>query len=518
MKRSNSGWVLVLIVSVLLILANLLSLQSYTRIDLTRDKKFTLAKATKEAVKKLKDTVTVSAYFSENLPPPYSQHARYVRDLLEEYEASSDRFAFEFIDPVTHETDQDKARKKDIKRDIFGRIVRETTSVENELSELGVLPVEIQVIEGDEQQTKRAFMGLLVRFQDKYEVIPVVQNLSDLEKDLTGLILKLTREKTPKIGLIKDPGINIERISQVLKENLLLEPVTEQEPADDLDALLILGSTKSMGEDAFNKLERFINKGKSVAFLLDQFPVDAQTFELKHLDFQDPALRLLAGLGITFLPSLVADTSCASINIEEPGRVDFPLPAKYPFVPELMTMSLSPITKGLSGILLPFVSPITLDNGSRFKTTVLAQSSKVSWLEVKPFNINPRRDWALAKIEPNGPYNLMVQAEELSKSPKARLIVVGTSAFIWDEFISEPNLILAHNMMDWLVADSSMLMMRAREFADAPLDQELSDLARKVIKYCNILGVPLLLILCGFLRWRKRESQRRLVKRMAQAR
>lgn len=517
MKKSTG--LLILFTAILLILVNLLSRQNYFRIDLTRDKKYTLANITKETVKKLKDTVTVSAYFSEDLPPPYAQQARYVRDLLEEYGAISlDRFAFEFIDPASLETEQDKAMKKDIKPDIFGRVVREPTSVENELQNLGVLPVEIEVIEGDKQQIKRAFMGLVVRFQDKYEVIQVVQNLSDLEKDLTRLILKLTRGKTPKVGLIKDPSINIERISEIFSKNLLLLPITEAELPDDLDALLVAGSTKAMGKDALNKLKRFMNKGKSLAFWLDQYPVDAQTFELKQADFQDPALKLLAELGIKLKPSFVADITCASLNIEEQGSNAFSSPVKYPLIPELLTLPLSPITKGLSGIIVPFVSPITVDKDAKLKTTVLAQSSKVSWQEQKPFNINPKKDWASAKIEPDGPYNLMIEAEGFSDESKhGRLIVVGTSAFIWDEFLSKPNLVLAQNMLDWLVADS-LLLMRAREFTAVPIDQELSDGAKKVIKYLNILGVPLLLILCGFLRWRKRESTRRLVKRMAQAR
>ena len=44
-----------------------------------------LVEATKETVSRLADPVTVRAYFTKDLPPPFSTNARYVGDLLEEF-------------------------------------------------------------------------------------------------------------------------------------------------------------------------------------------------------------------------------------------------------------------------------------------------------------------------------------------------------------------------------------------------------------------------------------------------
>src|SRR6185437_10832180 len=185
-KKSN-GIVFGLLLLVAFVLLNLISLKDFWRIDLTRDRKFTLSSASKNTVRELPDLVTVSAYFTEGLPPPYAQHARYVNDLLQEYlSVAKGKFAFEFLDPSSTETIEDKALKKEMRRDIFGRMIREQTSVEQELAHLGLQPVEIRMIEHDQQQTKRAYMGLVIRYQDKHEVIPVIQNLGDLEKDITS--------------------------------------------------------------------------------------------------------------------------------------------------------------------------------------------------------------------------------------------------------------------------------------------------------------------------------------------
>ena len=147
-KNKTTGFVPVFIglLVAALVLLNLISQRGFIRLDLTRDGKYTLSEASKQTVQRLDDMVTVSAYFTDGLPPPYSQHSRYVKDLLEEYRASSNgRFAFEYIDPTHFETDEDKAKKKEMQRDIFGRMVREQTSVEKNLTELGVQPVELRV-------------------------------------------------------------------------------------------------------------------------------------------------------------------------------------------------------------------------------------------------------------------------------------------------------------------------------------------------------------------------------------
>lgn len=523
-------------IGAVVVLLNLVSLQGFFRLDLTTDKKFTLGRASVETVQGLADTVTVSAYFSEDLPPPYAQHARYVKDLLEEYLAASEgHFAFEFSDPTMLETEADRAKKKETKHDIFGRVIREPTSVESELAELGLQPVEIQVIEEDQQKRKRAYMGLVIRYQDKHEVIPVVQNLSDLEKDITSLMRKLTRTKEPKIGLVHDLSApSLEKMTSAMRQNMTIENLDLKSEGDipsDFDAVLVVGGGDYLGDRAASKLDTYLRTGKSAAVFLDRFNVDPRSFQQHPISPQNKVhdlFNLLKSYGIEIEPSLVADASCASLNMQESrGTFTFSLPVKYPFVPELMNLSFeSPITKGLSGIILPFVSKITVTPKDGFKVDVLARSSKVSWIEKEPLDLNPRRNWGESDIVPDGPHALMVEGRGIlpisEENPptgqavinpaESRLVVVGTSAFVWDDFLTGANQVLALNIVDWMLADNALLEMRAREFADVPLDTNLSDATRQSVKFGNILGVPFLLVLYGLIRWRLRESRRRSLK------
>jgi ABC-type uncharacterized transport system involved in gliding motility auxiliary subunit len=85
--KKNNPAVLAAVVVGSLILVNVIGIKVFGRLDLTSDRQFTLSSATKATLRGLSDPLTVRAYFSKELPPPYSTQARYVHDLLDEYAA-----------------------------------------------------------------------------------------------------------------------------------------------------------------------------------------------------------------------------------------------------------------------------------------------------------------------------------------------------------------------------------------------------------------------------------------------
>ena len=69
MKKKESINTKSLLILVVLILVNIISFYYYFRIDLTEDGMYSLSKASRDILKSLDETVTVSAYFTEDLPP-----------------------------------------------------------------------------------------------------------------------------------------------------------------------------------------------------------------------------------------------------------------------------------------------------------------------------------------------------------------------------------------------------------------------------------------------------------------
>ena len=94
-------------------------------------------------------------------------------------------------------------------------------------------------------------------------------------------------------------------------------------------------------------------------------------------------------------------------------------------------------------------------------------------------------------------------------SKDSRIVLAGGSSFLWNEFATEANQTIGLNIIDWLAADVFLLEMRSRSFVEVPLNVDINDNVKQAIKYLNILGVPLLLIIFGLIRWRIRETNRK---------
>lgn len=538
MNRKGQTTVFVAAVAGCLVLLNVLGVRLFARADVTRDKAYTLSKASKDTMAALEEPVVVTAYFTEQLPAPYSSNARYVRDLLEEFRAASKgKLAFEFVDPQSQETDADKEAKKEVKQDIFGRRFREPTAIEKELGGQGIQPVEIRVIEEDQQQTKRAYMALVLKHQEKKEVIPLVQNVSSLEYDLTTLVRKMTRPKTPVIGVLQghdEPKLaeKYRYLQTMLSQTYELRPVelSGKDRFDaGLDALFVLGPKKALAPNELKAIDQFLMEGRSVAFFLDSVQVDLRTFEPSEATHGLAAM--LSTYGVTVGERLVADVKSGNVNVSERrGFMVINQPVPYPFLPVVQRLEGdSVITAGLGDVLFPFTTALEVKQVEGTTATVLARSSPKSWLENKPPNISPQRDWRAESITPAGPYPLMAQvagtlkshfASEASQSGsgtpiigqskgEARVIVVGTSALFQDDFMqNRGNQVLALNIADWMLLDPALLAMRNRGLALPTLQAELSDSTRNLVKFGNALGLPLLLALFGVVRWRMREASR----------
>ncbi|MBL8949478.1 MAG: Gldg family protein [Myxococcaceae bacterium] len=522
-----------------LILLNVLSLRAFVRFDVTHDKMYTLAPATKETLAGLDDNVTITAYFTADLPAPYSTISSHVRDTLEEFRAASKgKVSFEFIDPSAQESDKDKETKREVKRDIFGRQFRDPTSVEKELAGQGIQSVELPVVQEDQRGTRRAWLGLVIRHHEKKEVIPVVQNLAGLEYDLTTLVRKLTRTKTPVIGLLQGhdepkPNEKLRNLTSLLSQQYEVRPV-ELQGKDrfeaDLDALLILGPERPLQQNELKAVDQLVMEGKPVALFLDAIRFDMRTAEQRPVDHG--LQPLLTAYGVTLQSDqMVADVTSASVNVtEQRGFMQIQMPVPFPFVPVVKRLEGdSPVTKGIGDVTFPFPSKLSATGGDGKTVTVLARSSAKSWTEGKPQNLDPRRDWRSETITFSGPHDLMVSLSGKWKSAfaaeagmsvpgaspllaeskgESRLMVAGTSALFQDDFMNRGNQALLLNVADWLLLDPALLAMRTRGLQLAALQSDLPEGTRNAAKFGNAFGLPLALAALGLIRWRMREARR----------
>ena len=139
MKARKSIINYLIIISVILILINFLAYRFFLRLDFTEGQQYTLSRATKNILGNLDDPITVTAYFSEDLPPSIGQTRTDFKDMLVEYASrSKGKVLYEFVNP-----NKDQAS-------------------ENEATKAGVTAVMINVREKDQSVQKKAYLGAVV--------------------------------------------------------------------------------------------------------------------------------------------------------------------------------------------------------------------------------------------------------------------------------------------------------------------------------------------------------------------
>lgn len=96
--------------------------------------------------------------------------------------------------------------------------------------------------------------------------------------------------------------------------------------------------------------------------------------------------------------------------------------------------------------------------------------------------------------------------------PKAEILLVGTSRLIDDNYVQNfpQNAVFFQNMMDSFLLGDKMIGIRSRTIIDRPL-ANLSDAVRGILRYVNMIGVPILVVLFGMYQWLKRSARRRML-------
>ena len=204
LKNPASDFALFLIV---LVLANLVSNKAFLRFDLTQNKTYSLSKVSKQSVKTLEEPLSIKVFFSQNLPSPYNTVEQYVRDLLVEYKGESNgKFSYEFYDMESAEN-QEMAQKYNLKQ------------------------IQIQEVKNNEVGFKQAWMGLVILYADRIEVIYQISSSDGLEYKITTKIanmisttnalaglsgkVKLTLYASPSLSVL---GIDNAKLEKVVKE------------------------------------------------------------------------------------------------------------------------------------------------------------------------------------------------------------------------------------------------------------------------------------------------------------
>jgi len=501
MKNRKSIVTYILLIVGVIILINILSDRLFLRLDFTADKRFTLSKATKDILDSLKETATITAYISEELPSQFSQLRRDFKDELTEYSnRSKGKIMFEFINPNKDEATEQKTMEE------------------------GISPVMINVREKDQVKQQKAYIGAVIKYADQKEVIPFIQPGAAMEYSLSTSIKKMTLTNKPKIGFLEGHGeTSVNSMIQVLQTLIVLydvEPVNLKDSSSNLDkykTLVIINPKDSIQPRYLKKLDDYLATGKSIYIAMNRVNADLQAFSGKEVN--TGLEGWLDQKGIHVNPNFIIDQSCGNVMVnQQQGVINFQTQMSFPYIPLITKFAEHPATKGLTSVLLQFASSIDYTSKiSNVKFTPLAMTSEKSGTENTPLNIDIRRNWQLRDFPASRLTVAGLLSGKISGDKNSRIIIVSDGDFPENgegknaKKILPDNLNFIVNAIDWLSDDTGLIDLRTKEVNSRPLDQ-MSDGTKAFLKYLNFLLPIIMIIIFGIIRWQFRRNLR--IKRM----
>jgi ABC-2 type transport system permease protein len=385
-----------------LLLVNLLGSIYFTRLDLTADKRYTLAPVSRKILKKLDTPLTITVYLKGDFPAGFQRLASETKEILEELQAYNKKVLFRFVNPSG--ADSPKKRLAFYKK----------------LMDMGLIPTNLQVKTKNGMEQHTIFPGAVFRYHDKQIPVSLLSNernippdqvlnhsIENLEYLFIHAIYKLEQTRKPLLGYLtgqgEPQGKRVADIMNTLAENYNLQKVTidtlpnpllEKIASDSIrpryKALVVAKPQKPFSEKEKLMLDQFVMYGGKILWLID--PVLASMDSIKmaeqtvSVDLNLGLQELLFTYGIRLNKDLVMDLNAVPIPVrtgEIGGRAQVQLLPWY-YYPLVMPRSDHPVVRNLNSIEMDFVSSIDILPGKGVKKTVLLKTSPYCGVEKVP--------------------------------------------------------------------------------------------------------------------------------------
>ncbi|MDR0497703.1 MAG: GldG family protein [Treponema sp.] len=506
----NQARVLALLSVTAFTLVFLIVSRHWVRLDLTKNKAYTISEASRNLYKEISDQVRITYFVSDKLKQTYPTPGE-IADLIGEYAAHS-RGKIRFIQ-------KDPAKAEILK----------------EIEELGIFPQQIQVTEKNEITVATVYSGILIEYLDREAVIPVVFSLDTLEYDLSSRIRSLIRNVDREIGVIvgdaykqwnSEYGLLHRELFLSGFKIRLINP--GEEIPSSLPVLFILGGAEDLEMEHLYFIDRYITGGGNAFFALDGVYVDRRSLETRAVEDKG-LLAMLANYGVVVRRSLVLDRTALNLRYQmQSGSGTFVQFVRYPHWIGVQSQGSNknhPVTARFQGVDLYWASPLELATPPGITGDVLFFSTVHAWLQNDRFVTNPNliyqfeeeadgtRGAKILAVSLSGIFSGVFEEENPVRKKPSRLIVVGDADFAGNLMQinrgEEKNLDFLIRAAEWLSNDEDIVAIRGRQGPAQRLDRitdtEKRDKAMAFSRTINTIVVPIGVILLGlFIGWRRK--------------
>lgn len=489
----------ILIVMLIVVVINILSESYNFRIDLTEDKEYTLSKATRNILKDLEKPVTVTAYFSKDLPPNVGNISGNLKDMLVEYNNRSDGMVvYKFVNP------------------------NENEETEQEAVRAGIQPLMINVREKDQIKQQKAYLGAIVSMGEEKEIIPFIQPGSAMEYSLSTAIKKLSVTNKPVVAFLQghgEPSLN--EIPQVYQDLSVLYDVQTLMLTDttiipgNIKTLALVRPADTIPDIQLAKIDDFLSKGGNLLLALNR--VEGNFQNASGTAVSTGLENWLLKKGITISDNFVIDANCGAVTLQQQqGNFTMQSQIRFPYLPIINKFADNPVTKGLESVSMQFASPITFTGDTTIKYKPIAFSSEKSGSLRTPLYFDIQKQWQLSDFPMSGLVVGAIIEGKFNGNSASRIILFSDGDFAVGGNqrgmqLPPDNINLMVNSIDWLSDATGLIELRTKGITSRPI-KEMEDSKKAFIKWLNFLLPIILIVLYGILRLQMNHSKR--VKRM----
>jgi len=498
MKRKAALLYSIVLIIGIVVLVNILASEYFVRLDLTENNRYTLSDATEDILDDLNQPVTITAYFSEDLPQRIASTKSNFKDLLVEYSQRSDGMVnYEIINPSESEQNEKQ-------------IVKQT----------GIQPAMVNVRQKDQMKQQKVYMGAVIKKGSEKEVIPFIQPGSSMEYNISSNIKKLAATGKPFIGIMQGHGEpSMQKLGDVRQSlNVLYKPETFK-LSDTANALqkyntvAIIAPTDSFPESHLKQLDQYLAGGGKLFIGLNRVKGDFR--RARGTPLSTGLESWLQEKGIQVNSNFVIDANCQRVSVQQPNN-PFRFSVEFPYLPIINNFPEHPITKGLEAVSMRFASTVEFVGDSSLTYIPLAQSSKKSGTQSPPLMFNIQKSWTESDFPKSKLTVAAALKGNLTGEGNSEMVVVGDGDFPVSQqgqqsSRNRDNISFMVNSIDWLSDETGLMALRTKGITSRPLEQ-VKESKKAFLKYFNFLLPMILIIGFGIFRFQQKRIQR--IKRM----
>jgi len=401
MKSINKIWLSKfwwLFLLILIVAVNFIASIFHSRLDLTKEKRYTLSKASKQLLKNLDEPLIIDVFLKGDFPSGFKKLSVSTSELLKEFKENGKRnIIYNF-----HEPDE---------------LIAGDRRYADTLLSMGAAPINLKVQLKAGEQQQYVFPVAWIRYKERSTLVniytggkrlitPEELNSAEalMEYQFINAISKITSDLKPIVGYAvgngQPTGLEVLSLQHTIDPESIPPPFDQYFPPekssyklqlfnlqsqlfipDTFKVLVVVKPTLTFTEDEKFKLDQYVMRGGNIIWMIDDLAAEMDSLKLnartvafeRDLNLTD----LLFRYGVRINPDLIMDLQCDFLPFIVGGTPENPQYEflKWNYFLLFESKNNHPINKNLRLVSSRFANSVDTVKADGIKKTFLLQSS-----------------------------------------------------------------------------------------------------------------------------------------------